>query len=177
MEKDKDGGDLELLNRLLEMLHQTDYKVLGSIEINIYKPGSQHVDTIQTQHITTPSPTPSPVGEGEVGKPTEEGELREGEGGDGDLLPEVLRTEAAMALWEKVREAGFVDEDYQPLLSRSQSAMLADAMAERLGIKEKWKVFEALWRRRNMYKDYYQALGQKQSLKFRDTLKEVFSTS
>ena len=82
-----------------------------------------------------------------------------------------------MALWEKVLEAGFVDEDYQPRLSRSQSAMLADAMAERLGIKEKWKVFEALWRRRNMYKDYYQALGQKQSLKFRDTLKEVFSTS
>ena len=80
-----------------------------------------------------------------------------------------------MALWEKVREAGYVDEDYQPLLSRSQSALLADTMAERLGIREKWKVFETLWQRKNMYKDYYRALGQKQSLKFQDTLRTLFS--
>ena len=33
-------------------------------------------------------------------------------------------------------------------------------MAERLGIKEKWKVFETLWNRRNMYRDYYDAMNQ-----------------
>ena len=166
-------NELALLNRLLEMLHQTDYKVLGSIEINIYKPGSQHVDTIQTQYITTPSPTPSPVGEGEVGKPTEEGELREGEGGDGDLLPEVLRSEEAMALWEKMQAVGYIDEDFQPTVSRTLSAIIADEMARRLGIKEKWKIFETLWHRRNMYRDYYKALDLQQTLTFRDEIRRI----
>ena len=46
-------------------------------------------------------------------------------------------------------------------------------MAERLGIREKWKVFEALWNRKNMYRDYYQALGQQKTLLFQDELKKV----
>ncbi len=35
MEIDKNEDELEALNRLLEQLHQADYRVLGSIEINI----------------------------------------------------------------------------------------------------------------------------------------------
>ena len=76
--------------------------------------------------------------------------------------------------WQKAQDAGFIDEYYQPTISRTQSALLADAMAERLGIKEKWKVFETLWKRKNMYRDYYEAMNQGQSLKFQDTLKELF---
>ena len=78
-----------------------------------------------------------------------------------------------MALWKKAQEAGYVDENYQPLISRTQSALLADAMAERLGIREKWKVFEVLWQRKNMYRDYYDALNQRKSLVFQDELKQV----
>ena len=92
----------------------------------------------------------------------------------GELLPEVLRTEKAMALWRKVQAAGYVDEQYQPTISRTQAALLADAMAERLGIKEKWKVFEGLWHRKYMYHDYYRAMEQQQSLDFQDTLKRLF---
>jgi hypothetical protein len=88
-------------------------------------------------------------------------------------LPEVLATDEAMALWRKAQQAGYVDEHYQPLLSRTQAALLADAMAERLGIKEKWKVFEALWHRNNMYNDYYRAMNQQQSLTFQDELKQL----
>ena len=88
-------------------------------------------------------------------------------------LPEVLATDGAMAMWRKAQQAGYVDEHYQPLLSRTQAALLADAMAERLGIKEKWKVFEGLWNRKNMYKDLYDAFNQKQSLAFLDKLKVV----
>ncbi|MCR4959282.1 MAG: hypothetical protein K6B13_11885 [Prevotella sp.] len=80
-----------------------------------------------------------------------------------------------MLLWQKAQQAGYVDEHYQPLLSRTQAALLADAMAERLGIKEKWKVFESFWHRKNMYKDYYDALNQKQSLVFQDSMKVVLS--
>ena len=91
------------------------------------------------------------------------------------VLPEPLATEKAMVLWEEAQEAGLVDENYLPLLSRTQSALLADAMAVRLGIREKWKVFETLWNRTKMYKDYYQALEQKQSLAFQDKLKQLFA--
>ena len=59
-----------------------------------------------------------------------------------------LTTEEAMALWRKAQKAGYVDENYQPTISRTQAAMLADAMAERLKIKDKWKVFETLWQRK-----------------------------
>ena len=79
-----------------------------------------------------------------------------------------------MVLWQKAQDAGYVDEHYQPLLSRTQAALLADAMAERLGIKEKWKVFESLWQRKYMRSDYNLALSQQQSDEFQDELKRLF---
>ena len=94
----------------------------------------------------------------------------------GELLVEVLRTEKAMVLWRKVQAAGYVDANYQPTISRTQAALLADAMAERLGIKEKWKVFGDLWKRNNMRSDYTRAMNQRQSLDFQDKLKQLFST-
>jgi hypothetical protein len=89
-------------------------------------------------------------------------------------LPDELATDKAMVFWRKAQRAGYVDEHYQPLLSRTQAALLADAIAERLGIKEKWKVFEGLWHRKYMYHDYYRAMEQQQSLDFQDTLKRLF---
>ena len=158
------ADDLNHLNRLLEQLHQADYRILGSIVLNIYKPGSQHVDRVERQYIVASPPNPLP---------REGGGMREERGG-GYSMPEVLGTEAAMELWQKVQEAGYVDDRYQPAISRTQSAILADEMAARLGIKEKWKAFETLWNRRNMYRDYHDALDQRQSLQFRDTLRALF---
>jgi hypothetical protein len=89
-------------------------------------------------------------------------------------MAEELRTKDAMALWRKAQRAGYVDEHYQPLLSRTQAALLADAMAERMGIKEKWKVFEGLWNRKYMRSDYNLALTRKGSLDFQDVLKLLF---
>ncbi len=88
-------------------------------------------------------------------------------------MPKPLATEKAMALWKKAQEAGYVDENYQPLISRTQSALLANAMAARLGIREKWKVFETFWGRKYMRNDYSLALSQLQSLDFQDELKQV----
>ena len=155
---------LKMVNELLEQLHRKDKDHQGS-PVFIYAPGSQYVDK-QINIGASPSPpkphplTPSPTGEGE--RP------RDGE------LPEVLATDEAMILWQKAQQAGYVDDHYQPLLSRTQSAMLADTMAERLGIKEKWKVFGELWHRKNMYNDYYRAMEQQQSLRFQDKLKQLF---
>ena len=150
---------LEKLNQLLEMLHQTEGDKKGSTVINIYAQGSQHVDT--QINIKASPPTP----------------LRRARGVDSSeaskSLPEVLATNEAMAMWRKAMRAGYVDEHYQPIVSRPEAAVLAYEMAKRLGIEDKWKAFETLWNRRNMYRDYHTAINQKKSLKFRDDLKAV----
>ena len=151
---------LGFINRLLERLHQADFTNHGSkIEVVYVASGGQHVET---QINVGTRPHPLPIGRG---VDTFKGKRN---------LPEALSTEEAMALWEKVQRAGYVDANFQPLISRTQSALLADAMAERLGIREKWKVFETLWNRKNMYKDYYQAVDQKQFHPFLEKLKQTF---
>ena len=90
-------------------------------------------------------------------------------------LPMALATSEAMILWKKAQDAGYVDEHYQPLLSRTEAALLADVMAEKLGIKEKWKVFEAIWSRNNMRNDYNDALNQQKTRKILEHLKKTFS--
>ena len=147
---------LKMVNELLEQLHRKDKDHQGS-PVFIYAPGGQYVD--KQINIKASPPTPSPTGEGERPR--------------GGELPEVLRTDEAMVLWRKAQQAGYVDEHYQPLLSRTQSALLADAMAQRLGIKEKWKVFESLWQRKYMRSDYNLALSQQQSYEFQDELKRL----
>ena len=148
-----------LLNRLLEKLHQADGNNKGSIVFNVYSSGSLHVDHVDTQNFYGDA-CPKPQKEkGNIDAPT---------------LPPLLRTDKAMVLWQKAQDAGYVDANYQPLISRTQAALLADAIAERLGIKEKWKVFEGLWNRKYMRSDYNLALTRKGSLDFQDELKRLF---
>ena len=175
---------LKLLNELLERMNWAGHTNQGSkIEVVYVASGGQHVETVQKQiiashpnHSFTPRSAEGRL-QGKNPSPNGEGDLK-GRGVDNVKdernLPEVLATEEAMALWEKVQRAGYVDANYQPLISRSQAALLADAMAERLGIREKWKVFEALWNRKYMRSDYNLALTQQQSLDFQDELKSMF---
>ena len=79
----------------------------------IYAPGSQYVDK---QYNLASPPTPLAW---ERGVKTSM---------DEKSLPEVLTTDEAMTLWRKTQRAGYVDEHYQPLLSRTQAALLADAI-------------------------------------------------
>ena len=154
-----DDEALGFMDRLLEWLRQADLTNFGSrIEVVYVAPGAQHVDK---QYIASP---PSPL---QKARGVDSSEMSKS-------LPDELATDEAMVLWRKAQRAGYVNEHYQPLISRTQAALLADAMAERLGIKEKWKVFEALWHRRNMHKDFYLAFGQQQTSDFQDELKELF---
>ena len=160
-----DDEALGFMDRLLERLRQADLTNFGShIEVVYVTPGAQHVDHIGTQVFGETHPKqetlPSPP-------------CVERKNGTGEL-PDELATDEAMVLWRKAQQAGYVNEHYQPLLSRTQAALLADAMAERLGIKEKWKVFEALWHRKYMRSDYNLALTQQQSYEFQDELKRLF---
>jgi hypothetical protein len=150
---------LKMISELLEQLRQAGHINQGSkVEFVYVASGGQHVET---QINIETHPRPLPIGRG---VDTFKGKRN---------LPEALSTEAAMVLWKKAQKAGWVDANYQPLISRTQAALLADAMAEQLGIREKWKVFEALWNRTKMYKDYYQAVDQKQYLSFLNKLKQT----
>lgn len=156
MNFDNDEEALGLFNCLLEQFHQAGINKIDNLVF--VAPGAQYVNHIDTQIFgerqQQDTPPAAPV------KDTP--------------LPPELSTPKAMALWQKAQQAGYVDANYQPLISRTQAALLADEMAKRLGIKDKWKVFEELWNRRNMYRDYHDALEQHQSLQFRDILKVMF---
>ena len=147
-----------MLNELLEQQHRKDKNHQGST-VFIYAPGSQYVE--RQINLTSP-PTPLRMARG-----VDSAEASKS-------LPDVLATDKAMVLWKKTQAAGWIDANYQPLLSRTQAALLADAMAKKLEIKDKWKTFELLWNRRNMYRDYYDAMNQDQTYLFLDKLKELF---
>jgi len=149
---------LKKLNELLEQQHRKDKNHQGST-VFIYAPGSQYVE--RQINLTSP-PTPLRMARG-----VDSAEASKS-------LPDVLATDKAMVLWKKTQAAGWIDANYQPLLSRTQAALLADAMAKKLEIKDKWKTFELLWNRRNMYRDYYDAMNQDQTYLFLDKLKELF---
>lgn len=147
---------LRLLNRLFEELHQADgNNKKGSTVINIYGKGSQHIDNVENQYIY-----------GNVGSK----QVKDNSETPPHDLPPALSTEEAMVLWRKAQKAGYVDENFQPRISRTQAALLADAIANRLNIKQKWKVFEILWNRKNIRGDYYRALYQQQYSDFIDEI-------
>ena len=86
-----------------------------------------------------------------------------------------LTSETAQHYWARLQQAGLVDGQNKPLVSRPQAALIAYEMSERLEIKFKWRCFEDFWQRKNMRNDYNDALNQLQSLKFQDLLKKIFS--
>ena len=98
-------------------------------------------------------------------------------------MPEEGKKESAMTRardvlatsreWQQLTEAGLVDDDGQPTVSRTEAALMADMLAERLAIAQKWKLFEQLWQRNNMRGDYNKALEQKKSLDFQEKLKYI----
>ena len=95
--------------------------------------------------------------------------------GESGEVPAQLDTPRARELWQKAIAQGWVDEQWQPLLSRPLAALLADRMAEVLDIATKWKVFEQLWRRKNMRNDYNAAINQQQCDEYMKKFKRIIS--
>ena len=89
-------------------------------------------------------------------------------------LPEELASPEAIRLLEKAR-IGYLDDNYQPTKSKTFSALLANEIAGRLGITNKWKVFEKFWNRKDMYQDYHEAVNQKQSPENMRTVYKLFN--
>ena len=60
-------------------------------------------------------------------------------------MPAELATEAAMVYWRNAQAKGWVNADYSFNGTRPQMAYFAEIMAEKLGLKYKWKPFIKLW--------------------------------
>ena len=62
-------------------------------------------------------------------------------------LPAVLCTPEAKALHTKLHHENIVDSYWQPIeLSNAEKGTLAEYIADKLGIKSKWKLFGGLWK-------------------------------
>ena len=161
MNIDKNDDLVDQINRLLEWLHQSDGQHGSHITLIKVERGAQYFNHVGSQVFNTDKSNVSAKDRSSAVKPSE--------------LPEPLATPEAMVLWQKAQQAGYVNEHFQPLLSRTLSAILAFEMAKRLDIRNKWKLFGALWNRQNMRGDYNDALNQRQTLGFQDSLKKLFA--
>ena len=164
MTNNNDNDLVDQINRLLEWLHQSDGQHIGShITLIKVEKGAQYVNHIGSQVFNTDKSNVSAKDHSPTLESPEPPEL-----------PEPLATPEAMALWKKAQQAELVDDNYQPLISNTQSALLANEMSKILKIRNKWKVYEKFWGRRKMYQDYYKAFNQKQSIGFQEELKKLF---
>ena len=99
-----------------------------------------------------------------------------GEAGSVAELPDVLHTEKAVALHRKLTEAGLLDKQWQPIrLTFTEKGTLIDYMAEKLGIRSKWKFFGALWGidSETLRTSKLRGLEQDKTWKFREQLEAL----
>lgn len=62
------------------------------------------------------------------------------------ILPEILCTHQAQSLLAKLRNAGMVDEQWNPVgLSNAEKGTLVEYLSEKLDIHSHWKFFGSLW--------------------------------
>lgn len=77
------------------------------------------------------------------------------------VLPPELSTEKAMKLWQLLQEAGYIDDNYQPRVSRPQAALIANKFFTVLDMEVQWSLFQDIWHRKNMRNDLSKARNSK----------------
>ena len=99
------------------------------------------------------------------------------------VLPPKLSSPKAMLMWQRMQQAGMIDDRYQPVgLTRTEMALLAEEMNIRLGDENdkllgimEWKPYETLWHKNHMKSDLQRANIQDKTPEFRDRLKQLFA--
>jgi len=88
-------------------------------------------------------------------------------------LPAPLRTPAAIEIWQALFVESMVDEDCQTLRSRTESGLMAEVIARKLGIRNVWKTFEEFWGIRNLKSAHDKALDYQNCWEFKKRLDEI----
>ena len=89
------------------------------------------------------------------------------------VLPDILCTPEAEALFVKLHAEGIVDAKWQPVnLSNAEKGTLIEFIAEKLNIRSKWKLFGTLWNTdsETLRTSKARGLDQYKTWKFRDRL-------
>ena len=89
------------------------------------------------------------------------------------VLPDILNTPDAKALFVRLHAAGIVDAGWQPVnLSNAEKGTLIEFIAEKLNIRNKWKLFGTLWNTdsETLRTSKARGLEQDKTWKFRDRL-------
>ena len=79
---------------------------------------------------------------------------------DASDLPAELTTDLAKQLLAKAQDAGWLDENYMPKVSKSKQALLAHEIAVILDLDVIWKPFEVFWQEKHLQQYYQKALQQ-----------------
>ena len=85
-----------------------------------------------------------------------------------------LNSPDALALLERLRRAGVVDEAWRPVgLSSAEKGVLASYIAARLGIATPWRTFARLWDLRpdTLRAAYNKGMEQKKTARFLERVK------
>ena len=96
--------------------------------------------------------------------------------GEAPSLPEILCTPEAEALHAKLRNAGWMDERWNPVgLSNAEKGTLAEYLSEKLGIRSHWKFFSWLWNvnSETLRNSKKRGLDQEKTWNFRSKLNDL----
>lgn len=98
-------------------------------------------------------------------------------------LPSILDNDEARRLLRLAQQAGWLDKAFQPsdTLSCTEVALLADAIAQRMErqgvvVKNPMALFGGWWKKTNLHKYRYRAMGQQKTNAFLDRLAEVLDS-
>lgn len=61
-----------------------------------------------------------------------------------------LNTPRAIEIWQKYYDEGLIDQEFNSLRSRTETAIMANQMAEVLDLHEYWNLFETLFEMKNL---------------------------
>lgn len=89
---------------------------------------------------------------------------------------QLLFSEKALPYWERLKESGFVDEEYKPTeeMTRQDKMLIAELFSGVLGIKSKWSVFEKLWSVEHLAQEKQNWIDCKTSPKHEDAIRNIF---
>ena len=89
---------------------------------------------------------------------------------------DILNTAEASIYWDRLQTCGFTDIDHRlmPTTTRKQAMLIAEAFAEKLDIKAKWKVFQQLWGINNLAQEKWDILENGINILRKDEIEQIF---
>lgn len=92
-----------------------------------------------------------------------------------DHLPEKLRSPRAQELWRELFKAGYVDDACITTRSRTESAIMAKEMADKLGLTRYWNEFSELWHMSNLKSAYSKSHDMESGWEFEKKVKAILA--